>query len=96
MKLTYEEVEYTARVAESAILQEIQRLVKGEQLWRVAVSCDDATVCEAGELSIACHCTPERAKQQLRDNIAIGRKFHAKMMRAYNKALKLIDEQGAE
>lgn len=98
MKLTYQEVEYTDKVSKSLVLQQLQRAVGGERLWCVTIKCDDPIVmCEDGDLSRAWGCTPEHAKQKLITDITIGRDIHAKTMRAYDRALKLVNEQkGAE
>lgn len=98
MKLTYEEVEFTDRVAGSVILQQLQRRVGGERLFGVTIKCDDPIVMSKdGDLSWAWGCTLEDARKKLIKDIIIGRDIHAKTMRAYSKALKLINEQkGAE
>jgi hypothetical protein len=99
VKLTYEEVEYTEeQIAKSTFLQHIQSAVGGERLWCVTIKCDDPIVMSKdGDLSWAWGRTLEAARKKLINDIIIGRDIHAKTMRAYSKALKLIDEQkGAE
>lgn len=97
MKLTYEEVECTARVPESADLQEIMRMHDGSQLWRVAVNCDDADICSDGELAFAWGGTLQDAKQNLILSIRAIHNLHTEITYAYSKALKLVNEQkGAE
>jgi len=94
VKLTYEEVEYTEeQIAESTFLQHIQRRVGGERLWRVTIKCDDPIVMSKdGDLSWAWGCTLQDAKQNLIKDITIGRDIHAKTMRAFSKALMLVNE----
>ena len=92
MKLTYEEVDVTARVPESADLQEIMRMHDGSQLWRVAVKCDDADICSDGELAFAWGGTLQDAKCNLLLSISARRNLYAEIARAFSKAEQLVNE----
>jgi hypothetical protein len=95
VKLTYEEVDVTARVPESADLQEIMRMHEGSQLWRVAVNCDDADISSDGELAFAWGRSLQDAKCNLLLSISARRNLYAEIARAFRKAEQLVNE-GAE
>ena len=92
MKLTYEEVDVTARVPESDDLQEIMRMHEGSQLWRVAVNCDDADISSDGELAFAWGRSLQDAKCNLLLSISARRNLYAEIARAFRKAEQLVNE----
>jgi hypothetical protein len=92
VKLTYEEVEYTARVPESDNFRRIMQMHDGSQLWRVAVKCDDKHICSSGELVFAWGGTLQDAKRNLLLSIVARRDLHTETAHAFSKAIRLVNE----